>query len=252
MLFFNKRGGRKMLTSKEFTSKLIFDLNEEFTNAYECTGDIVIEWGATKMNVPIETIYNEYKFNEDYDKTLQTYKEIVKKILGQHKFKINYDNIFPLLKHKEFSKDSDLSLYNQDAFADINTFFVSDMGEIFRFVLTSDEVDLEKVRKKAWANLNKLANPLIKLSPTMDIYTFKYHSDYNASLILSSQFQKQITKRVGSDYLFMISSTTTLVVARYQPEYIRILESLIEIDKDPNKVSDKVYRCTDGVYQIVS
>ena len=241
-----------MFTNKEFTSKLIFDLNQEFTNAYQCTGDIVIEWGAAKMNVPIETIYNEYKFNEDYDKTLQTYKEIVKKILGQHKFKINYDNIFPLLKHKEFSKDSYLSLYNEDAFADINTFFVSDMGEVFRFVLTSDEVDLEKVRKKAWANLNKLANPLIKLTQSMDIYTFKYFSDYNATLILSSEFKKQIYKKVGQEYLFAIPSSTTLIVAKLRHEYIKIMESLIMVDKDPNKVSDKVYQYKDGKFDIAS
>lgn len=70
--------------------------------------------------------------------------------------------------------------------------------------------------------------------------------------MLSSEFQKQIIRRVGSDYLFMISSSTTLVIARYQPEHIGILESLVEIDRDPNKISDKVYRCTNGIYQIVS
>ena len=241
-----------MLTTKEFIEKLINDLNHEFTKAFKYGDDIVIEWDAAKMNIPIETIFSEYQLGEDYEETLQTYKGITKKILGQHKFKIDYDNIFPLLKKNDFAKDSELSFYNEEAFEDINTFFVSDMGEVFRFILTSDEVNLEMVKEKAWDNLNTITNPLIKLSDSRDIYTFKYATDYNASLVLSSEFQKQIIRRVGSDYLFMISSSTTLVIARYQPEHIGILESLVEIDRDPNKISDKVYRYTNGVYQIVS
>ncbi|WP_213818273.1 DUF1444 family protein [Garciella nitratireducens] len=241
-----------MLTTKELTEKLINDLNHEFTKAFKYGDDIVIEWDAAKMNIPIETIFNEYQLDEDYEETLHTYKGIIRKILGQHKFKIDYDNIFPLLKKSDFAKDSELSFYNEEAFEDINTFFVSDMGEVFRFILTSDEVNLEKVKEKAWDNLNTITNPLIKLSESRDIYTFKYATDYNASLVLSSEFQKQIIRRVGSDYIFMISSSTTLVIASYQPEHIEILESLVEIDRDPNKVSDKVYRCTNGIYQIVS
>lgn len=241
-----------MHTTTEFTSKLIFDLNEEFTKSYQYGDDIVIEWDAAKMNIPIETIFNEYQLDEDYEETLHTYKGIIRKILGQHKFKIDYDNIFPLLKKNDFAKDSEISFYNEEAFEDINTFFVSDMGEVFRFILSSDEVNLEKVKEKAWDNLNTITNPLIKLSESRDIYTFKYATDYNASLVLSGEFQKQIIRRVGSDYIFIISSSTTLVIASYQPEHIEILESLVEIDRDPNKVSDKVYRCTNGIYQIVS
>ncbi|WP_129723877.1 DUF1444 family protein [Xylanivirga thermophila] len=241
-----------MLTTKEFIEKLINDLNHEFTKAFKYGDDIVIEWDAAKMNIPIETIFNEYQLDEDYEETLHTYKGIIRKILGQHKFKIDFDNIFPLLKKSDFAKDSELSFYNEEAFEDINTFFVSDMGEVFRFILTSDEVNLEKVKEKAWDNLNTITNPLIKLSEFRDIYTFKYATDYNASLVLSSEFQKQIIRRVGSDYIFMISSSTTLVIASYQPEHIEILESLVEIDRDPNKVSNKVYRCTNGIYQIVS
>lgn len=242
-----------MLIFKDFANKITLGLNKEFTKAYIQGRYIAIEWEATNMSLPIDTMYQEYKINKNYEETLKTYIEISRKILGQYAFKIDYDNVFPILKSKEFGlKDNNLSFYNEDAFEDINTFYVSDMGEVFRFVLSHDDVNFDKLKKRAWENLNKMTNPLIKLDKALDVYTFKFHTDYNATLLLSSELQKQILRKVGHDYLFTISSTTTLVIAKYRYEYIRLLESLILIDNDPNRISDKIYRCTDGAYQIVS
>lgn len=242
-----------MLTFKDFANKITVDLNKEFTKAFIQGRYIVIEWEPTNMSLPIDTMYKEYQENENYEETLKTYIEISKKILGQYAFKIDYDNVFPMLKSKEFGlKDKNLSFYNEDAFEDINAFYVSDMGEVFRYVLCSDDVDFDKLKKRAWENLNKMTNPLIKLDKSLDVYTFKFHTDYNATLLLSGELQKQVLRKVGHDYLFTISSTTKLVVAKYRYEYIRLLESLNLIDDDPNRISDKVYRCTEGVYQIVS
>jgi hypothetical protein len=77
-------------------------------------------------------------------------------------------------------------------------------------------------------------------------FVLKYSTDYNSTLLLSTALQNQIHKKIGKDYLFAIPSSTTLIVARYRPEYIKIIESLIMIDKDPNVISDKVYQYKDG------
>ncbi|TCU79335.1 hypothetical protein EV204_101314 [Tissierella praeacuta] len=242
-----------MLTFKDFTNKIIMDLNKEFTKAYIQGRYIVVEWEPTNMSLPIDTMYQEYQINKNYEEILKTYIEISRKILGQYAFKIDYDNVFPILKGKEFGlKDNNLSFYNEDAFEDINTFYVSDMGEVFRFVLSNDDVDFDELKKRAWENLNKMTNLLIKLDKSLDVYTFKFTTDFNATLLLSSELQKQILKKVGKDYLFTISSATTLVIAKYRYEYIRILKSLILVDNDPNKISDKVYRYKNGVFDIAS
>ncbi|AUS95481.1 hypothetical protein CDO33_02885 [Clostridium thermosuccinogenes] len=73
---------------------------------------------------------------------------------------------------------------------------------------------------------------------------------YYAINMLSTALQNQIHKKIGKDYLFAIPSSTTLIVARYRPEYIKIIESLIMIDKDPNVISDKVYQYKDGKFDI--
>lgn len=114
-----------------------------------------------------------------------------------------------------------------------------------------DDVDFDMVKKAAWENLNKMRNPLVKLGKVLEIYTLKFTTDYNSALLLSSALQHQMYKKVWRDYLFAIPFSTTLIVARYQPEYIKIMKSLIMADKDPNKVSEKVYQYKSGKFDIV-
>lgn len=185
--------------------------------------------------------------------TLKSYSRIFNDILSQYKFKIDYKNVYPMLKSRDFGeRENNIEFYREQAFADIDTLYVTDAGEVFRFVLNSDDVDFEKVEKRAWENLNKMTNPLVKLDKMLDIFCLKYSTDYNSTLLLSTTLQKQIYKKVGQEYLFAIPSSTTLIVAKLRPEYIKIIESLIMIDNDPNKVSNKVYQHKDGKFDIAS
>jgi uncharacterized protein YtpQ (UPF0354 family) len=173
--------------------------------------------------------------------------------LNQYKFKIDYNNVYPLLKSRDFGKgEKDLGFYREHAFADVDTLYVTDEGELFRFLLYSDDVDFELVKKSAWENLNKMRNPLVKLDKALEIYTLKFTTDYNSTLLLSTALQNQISKKIGGDYLFAIPSATTLIVAKLRHEYIKIIESLIMIDNNPNKVSDKIYRFKNGIFDIIN
>ena len=96
-----------------------------------------------------------------------------------------------------------------------------------------------------------MRNPLVKLDTALAIYTLKYTTDYNSTLLLSTALQNQICKKIGRDYLFAIPSATTLIVAKLRHEYIKIIESLIMIDNDPNKISNKIYRCKNGIFDII-
>ena len=92
---------------------------------------------------------------------------------------------------------------------------MTDVGEVFRFILNSDYVDFDKMKKAAWENLNKLSNILVRLDDALNLFCLRYTTDYNASFLLSDSMQKQITKKVGRDYLFAIPSSTTLIIAKY-------------------------------------
>jgi len=241
-----------MLTIADFSRKIIFDLNKTFPIARAKGKYVIVESNPNSVSIPVNSIYKEYQENKDYGKTLASYIKIINDILSQYKFKIDYNNVFPLLKSREFGKgEKDLGFYREQAFADIDIFYASDIGEVFRFILNSDDVDFDKMKKAAWENLNKMANPLVKLDKTLDVFCLKYSTDYNSTLLLSTALQNQIHKKIGKDYLFAIPSSTTLIVARYRPEYISIIKSLMAIDTDTNRISDKVYQYKNGIFDIV-
>jgi len=155
-----------------------------------------VESNPNSVSIPVNSIYKEYQENKDYGKTLASYIKIINDILSQYKFKIDYNNVFPLLKSREFGKgEKDLGFYREQAFADIDIFYASDIGEVFRFILNSDDVDFDKMKKAAWENLNKMANPLVKLDKTLDVFCLKYSTDYNSTLLLSTALQNQIHKK---------------------------------------------------------
>ena len=242
-----------MLSFANFSSKIILDLNNTFPKARLEGKYVVVESEPNSVSIPVSSIYKEYQEVKDYGKTLKIYVDIIYDILNQYKFKIDYNSVYPLLKSKEFGKgEKNLGFYREQAFADIDTFYVSDEGEIFRFILKSDDVEFHRVKRAAWENLNKMANPLVKLDKTLDIFCLKYSTDYNSTLLLSTALQNQICKKIGRDYLFAIPSSTTLIIAKFCPEYISILKSLMAIDTDPNRISDKVYQHKGGKFDIAA
>lgn len=241
-----------MLTVQEFVQNISEDFKKVFPEVRVEDRFIRLGTGVTHVELPINSMYKEYQVT-DYESIKKLYIKVSNEILNQYKFKVDYNNVYPLLKSREFGKgEKDLGFYREQAFADIDIFYASDIGEVFRFILNSDDVDFDKMKKAAWENLNKMANPLVKLDKTLDVFCLKYSTDYNSTLLLSTALQNQIHKKIGKDYLFAIPSSTTLIVARYRPEYISIIKSLMAIDTDTNKISDKVYQYKNGIFDIAS
>jgi len=240
-----------MLTINDFINKIILDLNKYFSEVSLDGNYMLVKSGPASMSIPISSMYREYQEVKDYRKTLKLYVDIINDILNQYKFKIDYNSVYPFLKSMDFGKgENGIQFYREQAFTDIDVLYVSDMGETFRFILQTDDVDFDKMKKAAWENLNKMANPLVKLDKTLDVFCLKYSTDYNSTLLLSTALQNQIHKKIGKDYLFAIPSSTTLIVSRYRPEYISIIKSLMAIDTDTNRISDKVYQYKDGKFDI--
>jgi len=240
-----------MLTVDEFTEKILHDFKKVFPEVKKEEKFIRLGTGVTHVELPINSMYKEYQVT-DYESIKKLYIKVSNEILNQYKFKVDYNNVYPLLKSREFGKgEKDLDFYREEAFADIDTLYVTDAGEIFRFIQKRDDVDFDMVKKAAWENLNKMRNPLVKLDKVLEIYTLKFTTDYNSTLLLSTALQTQIHKKVGQDYLFAIPSSTTLIIAKFRPEYISILKSLMTIDTDPNRISDKVYQYKNGIFDII-
>lgn len=242
----------KLLTIEQFIFRIIADMQKYFPVVKKEKEFIYIERFPTNISIPIRSMYNEYCITQNYNLTLKTYINITNEILNQYKFEINYKNVFPILKHRSFgNKEKNLQFYRKPLFADIDLLYVTDEGELFRFILETDDFDKEKLEKSAMENLNKMTNILQKLDYSLDIYALRYTTDYGATMILNDSILKQIYKAIGHDYLFCIPSSTTLIVARNYKPYIDIMKSLILADNDPNKISNAIYRCNNGIYSIV-
>ena len=93
-----------MLTIADFSRKIIFDLNRTFPIARIQGKYVIVESKPNCVSVPISSIYGEYQETKDYKKTLASYIKIINDILSQYKFKIDYNNVFPLLKSRDFGK----------------------------------------------------------------------------------------------------------------------------------------------------
>lgn len=238
-----------LLPKEEFCFRLVNDIKKHFLSVQIEKDYLYIESGPANVSIPVQTIYHEYCQIRDYAAVLNYYTDLARKILNQHRFQLNYNNVYPMLKHEDFGTDQQhLSFFRQPLFEDIHLLFVSDEGELFRFVLDTDVSDEKRFMESAFANLNKLTNILQPVHESLDVYALRYNSDYAATMLLNKHIRQQINKKVGSDFLFCLPSATSLLVAKDHPDNIQVLRFLMEADHDPNKISDAIYRFKDGQY----
>lgn len=242
------------LSKESFMIKLINDINKFYPDSLIDNDLIRIADGIVDLTIPISQIYNEYSHGSKvYKEIFKGYLKTIKEIIEQHEYKIQYESVYPLLRHKSFGIDEDCKFFRVPLFLDIELMLVTDMGEMFRYVLLNDKCDLDRAYSTALTNISKLTDVLVKMNNELDIYCTRYCSDYSASLLLNDNMKRQILKKVGSNnYIFAIPSSSTLLVAPNYQHNIEILKSLIKENDDPNLISDKVMLHTaDGSYHYV-
>lgn len=235
---------------KEFVDKMIKDLKSMFDEVRMDGKDrIYIARGVTNVSVPIKPMYQEYLLY-GYNSNFKNYLKIINDILDTYKFKLDLSNVFPFVKQKTDKNDIDKNFVEKDLFCDLKIMFVSDMGEVFRFVLEEDlqnaNICFNVLEEKSMSNLNKITNILSKLDNSLEIYSLRFTTDYGATLFLSEHIQKQIRQKISDDILFCMPSASTLLCAKYRETtfttYKNILQSLMMIDTDVNKISNHIYR----------
>lgn len=245
----------------EFVRQIIRDLKMNFDEV-RLDGEyrVYVAKGETNVSVPLRPMYQEYRM-VGYQQNLKNYIEIIDGILNSYQFKLNLNNVFPIIKEKSFKIDVHEDFLHEDLFCNLVLYWVTDMGEVFRFVSTNDlnnaGIDINTLKIRSFDNLNKITNPLVKLDNSMDIYTLRFDTDYAATLFLSKHIQKQIKQKIGNDILFCMPSAVSLLCAKYNQStfttYTHILQQLIMTDNDVNKISDRIYRRDgNGKYSIIA
>jgi len=239
-----------MFTFQEFTEKISYDFKKVFPEVKVGENLIHLGSGVTYVELPLGSMYREYQMT-DYYNAKELYVKIASEILNKYKFKVDYANVYPILKRHDFGINSKVQFYRKKAFLDIDILYVSDMVETFRFFTTDDDVDFNLLEQKAIENISKMTAALVPLNKGIPVYTLKYSTDYASSLLLSEAMKKQIQRKVGDDILIAVPSNSSFLVAKFNYSNKELLKYLIKTDNDPNKVSDSVYRRKEGIYMKV-
>lgn len=232
----------------QFRIKVINSLQQEYGNCVQDGEILKIENKSVEVQIPLTQMYQEYLVNKDYEKFFEMYIDNIDQLLRSSEYKINYNMVYPLLR-KEDVGGPDGRFYMKPLFEDIHMFFAEDRGDMFRIVSKNDAVDFNKLYECAFQNLNKIVNPLVRIHDNLNIYTLKYNSDIAPSMIFNEITEKQIIKNIGSTFVFSIPTSSTLLVASYNPQNIEILKELIKDDQDPNKITDDIIIYKNGIYR---
>lgn len=245
----------------EFANQIIQDLKREFKEVrLDEKERIYIGSEFTNASLPLKTLYQEHLI-VGYQKNLQNYIKIISDILNCYRFKLNLSNVFPFVKPKDFGEGINHNFIKEDLFCNLSLFYVVDMGEVFRFVLLDDlknaNIDLKVLKNESMKNLNKITNILNRLDDKHHIYSLRFNSDFGATLFLTEHIQQQIRKKVGTDILFCMPSSTCFICTVYSEHTLNtnlyLLHQLIKEDEDINKISERIYRRdAQGNYSIVN
>ncbi|OPJ54756.1 DUF1444 family protein [Alkalithermobacter paradoxus] len=238
-----------MINFEEFKVKMLNEFRKEYVNAFLKKDSLVIEEGTIEATVSMQDAYEEYKLAKDFKFICDIFKKTLKEEFQKRRFKIDYTKVFPLIKSKDFGLGESTNFLRDELFLDLNILYAMDMGETFRFILIDDKYDYRKLKESAYKNLEMVSTGLVKLDKDLDIYSVAFLTDYSSSFILLNSMKQQIQRKVGSNHLLAIPSSTSLLVARNSYKYIDLLKTLIGVDPDPHKVSRHIYRFKDGHYE---
>ena len=229
--------------------RLYSDVRKEFPQTTVENDVITVRVDDVEIRISMNSLLAEIK-NEDkisYKEVLDNYKEMIREMLKENDFEVDYYNIFPVIRSSNFGLKEPVNFYRKSSFCDLDLLYVTDYSSVMRFLTVKDRFNRNKVNEAGAYNINKIKNGLKRVHPLLDIYTTEFANDYNCALIYNINFMKQVKNKVGSNYLIAIPSSSTILIAKDFKENIEILKELMKTD-DPNIVSERVYRYKNEEY----
>jgi len=235
-----------MLDYDKFKIKFYNEIKKRYSNAMLEKEELAIQRSNVEASIRLTHVYDEYKTLKDFKIMVEKYLEIINSEFERVKFKVDYNMVYPLIKSKGFGKDESAEFVRESLFLDLDILYAVDCGETIRFIMKNDDYDFEKLKENALKNLNFLFSGMRRLDNDLEIYSVPFFSDYSASFILLEKMKKLAERKVGKNYFFTVSSSSSLFVAKYNNIYLDILKEFINVDPDPHKVSDHIYLYRNG------
>lgn len=237
-----------MVNYEEFKILMLNKFIAYYPHVILKNGELIITKENIEVAVFLYHAYEEFKGVNNINLICNKYLNIIHEELEKCRFKVDYNKVYPFIKSKEFGAEENVEFVREDLFLNFDIVYAMDMGETFRFILSSDDFDLIKLKDCAFNNLNKFSVGLRKLDNDIEIYSVPYPTDFSSSYFLTEKMKKLIERKIGKNYLFVIPSSSTLFIAKYNPSYIEVLKALVNVDPDPHKVASDICVCRNGKY----
>ncbi len=236
------------LTLEKFKVKLLGQIQKQYPESHIKDGEIIIRNGKKDFMISLDEIYQGYLISKSFSDIVKYFKNEINDFIVNNG-EVNYHNIYPLIRNEEFAKDSRLQYIKKEFFLDLEIYLAEDRKEFFNFCGQEHNIDEVKALESSMFNINRIKNELEQIHPELKIFSAKFNSDYCCSLILNSNFKKQIREKVGQSFLIAIPSSSGILVATNQPENVFFLKELVKSDDDINKVSSRVYRVKGNTWE---
>lgn len=239
-----------MLSMQEFQEEIVKEFTNEFGKVEIINNMVVVGKYPITTSIPFKSIYQEYMLFNDVRQVLDGYKQVVIETLETYSFSICLENIYPIIKKNTFGLNEDIEFLRTPLYANLQKLYISDMGQCFRFVTLSDNVEVDMIEKMAIENIKKMSAVISPLDKNLGIYTFRHSTDYASSLWCSSTMQKKVERMVGQDYIFMIPSNSCVLFAKNSFDNQDTIYRLAMLDNDVNRVSQDLYQKIGDEYSI--
>lgn len=251
-------GGVFVINKNKYIDRFLQELEKVFDNIKVEQNNLFITKGNLDISIPVSDMHREF-ITKGYEEAKGNYIEIIERVMEEKKATINLDEVRPIIKNKSFYLENKMKFIKDELAggADVEVLFALDKGSCWKYLTIEDiknsQISIAKVKKVAYANINKLTNGLVCMDNDIEIYRLKYETDLGASILLSFAMQEQIKSTVGKDVLIAMPSEGMLLVAKYSYSYLDIMQILIdsEVNEDA-RLSKKLYRYRDGKLQPVN
>lgn len=243
-----------MMTVEELYEKLYMDLKDRYKEEIGDRKKEELQIVISKLNVKLDVnlMYSIYQKNDgNYMQVLKCAIATTNAILKPNKENLNYNEIYPVLISSNAKEFVDDDIYRKHLFLDMYMEFkISLEGITWIPIVKEDNVDFNKINESALTNINNAWCTLAKIDE-FDVHMAIAACDCMPSLFYNDNLQNLILKNIGLEYLFAVSSNTTLLFAKNSPKNVDYLKHYISIDPCKDKISNKIYLYKTGQYSCV-
>lgn len=221
---------------KEFTQRGIkVDYEDE---------SLLINYGMGSCMIDIKDMFQELIIDEkmNFDDSFIKIWNAVKETDYFFDREINWDNVYPFIRNKEFGKEINENLVKRPLFHDLAMYLAEEVNDYLRFILVDEIIDEDNVYKKAFFNLKGDEVNLVKLRD-YNAYMGDIVDGKGAARFFNDDVIDEIKTILGRDFILGFVSDGLFLVSK------PVLKGIIDIRKVMDNFHSKADIISKSIYR---